>query len=109
VVFDQAGDVFEHLRGLAEQDAHFHVDRVVFEVGVFEHELVVVGRFANDGDGAALAFAESLEGVDAVGHDGHDVALLGFVAPDLHGRHGGVFVVNVAQVEASTGGFNELG
>ena len=109
VFFDQAGTVFEYLRGLAEEDSHFHVDRVVLEVGVFEHELVVVGRFADDGDGAALTFAERFEGFDAVGHDGHDVALLGFVAPDLHGAHGGVFVVNVAQVEASSGGFDEFG
>ena len=109
MVFDEAGDVFEHLRGLAEEDAHFHVDGVVLKVGVFEHELSVVGGFADDGEGAALAFAEGLEGVDAVGHDAHDVALLGFVAPDLHGGHGGVFVVDVAQVEASAGGFDELG
>ena len=109
MVFDQAGDVFEHLRCFAEQDAHFHVDRVVFEVGVFEHELSVVGGFANDGDGATLTGAECLEVGDAVWHDGHDVALLGFVAPDLHRAHGGVFVVNVAQVEASTGGFDQFG
>ena len=65
--------------------------------------------FADDGDGATFACAECLEGFDTVWHDGHDVALLGFVAPDLHGAHGGVFVVNVAQVEASTGGFDEFG
>ena len=109
VVFDQAGAVFEHLRCFAEEDAHFHVDRVVFEVGVFEHELSVVGCFADDGDGATLTCAEGCKVGDAVWHDGHDVALLGFVAPDLHGAHGGVFVVNVAQVEASTGGFDEFG
>jgi len=101
VVFDEAGDVFEHLRGLAEEDAHFHVDGVVLKVGVFEDELSVVSCFADDGEGAALAFAEGAEGVDTVGHDAHDVALLGFVAPDLHRGHGGVFVVDVAQVEAS--------
>ena len=109
MVFEQAGDVYEHLRGLAEEDAHFHVDGLVLEVGVFEDELSVVGRFADDGEGAALALAEFLEGFDAVGHDAHDVALLRLVTPDLHGAHGGVLVVNVAQVELAAGGFDQLG
>ena len=108
MIFDQTSDVFKHLRGLAQKDAHFHVDGFIFKVQIFEHELPVVGRFAYNGDGAALASAERGEGINAVRHDGHDVALLGFVAPNLHGRHGRIFVVDIAEVEAPTGGFDEL-
>ena len=78
-------------------------------MGVFEDELAIVCGFADDGEGAALAFTEGFKGGQSFGQDGHDVAFLRFVAPDLHGVHGAVFIVDVAQVEVATGFFDQFG
>ena len=107
--FVEAGDIAAHAGGLAEEDAHLHVDGFVFKMGIFEDELAIVGGFADDGEGAALAFTEGFKGGQSFGEDGHDVALLRLVAPDLHGAHGAVFVVDVAQVEVAAGFFDQFG
>ena len=57
----------------------------LFSKWSLQYELSVISGFTDDGEGAAFARAEGLEGFDAVGHDAHHVALLRFVAPDLHG------------------------
>ena len=49
--------------------------------------------------GAAFARADPLEPREVIGRNGHDVALLRFVAPDFHWRHAGVGVGHVAQLE----------
>ena len=59
------------------------------------------GGLADDGERAALAFAELLERVDAVGGHGEDVAFLGLVAPDLERGHAGLGVGNLAEVETA--------
>ena len=68
---------------------------------VFEDEALFRGGLADNGVGAALAFAEFLEGVDAGGGDGEDVTLLGLVAPDLERAHAGLVVGDFPQVEAA--------
>ncbi len=106
--FVEAGDIAAHARSLAEKDVHPHINGAVFKVGIFEDELAVVGRFADDGKGAALAFAQGFEGGESFGQDGHDIAFLRFVAPDLHRAHRAVFVMDVAQMEVAAGCFDEF-
>ena len=98
-----------HFRGLAEQEAHVQIDGAVVEMVVVEDQAVVVGGGADHGVEAAFAGAEGLEGVEGVRGDRQDVAFLGFVAPDFHGAHGAVFVVDAAEVEMSARGFDQFG
>ena len=66
---------------------------------ILDDELLFLGGLADDGVGRAFAGAEGFEGGDAVGRDGEDVALLGFVAPEFERRHAGLVVGQFAQVE----------
>ncbi len=94
----------QHLRRLAQQHLHGHVDggglRGAVEQAVAEDESFLLGGLADHREGAALALADGLELGQALGRDGQHVALLGLVAPDLHGRHAGVVAGNGAQLEA---------
>src|SRR5664280_142519 len=88
-----------HAGRFSEQHLEWQVDRSVPEMRVFEHEALFLSGLADDCERATLAFAELLEGADAVGGDGEDVALLGFIAPDLQRAHAGLVVRDLAQVE----------
>ena len=101
-------DVAVHARGLAEEGRNVHVDRPVAEHGVFEDELVVAGRDADERDGAALAGAHRGEPLLRFRLEREDVALLRLAAPDLHRGHRRLLVRDGAQVEAAAGLFDEL-
>ncbi len=88
-----------HLRWLAEQHRERHVDGLVAEVSVTDHQLAVGRGGAEHGERAALASTDLGELLDLVGRDAEDVALLRFVAPDLEGGHAGLVVRNLAQLE----------
>ena len=97
----QRGVLARHARRFAEEDVEGQVDRGVLEMGILEDELLFFGGFADDGEGAAFALAEFLEDVEAGGGHGHDVAFLGFVAPDLERGHAGLVVGDGAELEAA--------
>ena len=78
---------------------------------VGDEQAPVVGRLADDGEGAALAFAQRAEFGQPRRRDGQHVALLRLVAPDLGRRHAGFLDVHFAQVEAcaATAAVREFG
>ena len=104
-----------HLGRLVENDRQRYIDRVrdgicarrirglgiTGKVRVFDEEVAFFGCLSDDRKGTTLAFAEILEVADPLGGDRHDVAFLGFVAPDFEGRHAGFIVRNGAQVDAT--------
>ena len=90
-----------HAGRFAQQHVEGEVDGAVVEMGVVENEALLLGGFADDGEGAAFAFAEGGEGGEPGGRDGEDVALLGLVAPDGERRHAGLVVGQGAKVEAT--------
>src|SRR5690606_33801015 len=57
--------------------------------------------FADYGIGAALPFADGAESINVAGSYGDDVALLGFIAPDFHGRHARLIVGHLAQFKGA--------
>ena len=65
-----------HARRFAEQHVEGEIDGAVFEMRIFEDELFFLGGFADNGEGAALAFAESREGGEELGGHGHHVTFL---------------------------------
>ena len=71
--------------------------------------MAIAGYFADDGVEAALAGGQFGEALEVVAADDQHVALLRFVAPDLHWAHAGVVVVDGAQVEARADVFDQLG
>ena len=104
------GDVAVHARGLAEENFHRHVDgRGLF--GTRELEVGLLGDRTEDGERAALAFAEVAEDVDLGGVKRDDVAFLRFVAPDFERAHAGLFDRNLGEVErgALAGKVGKLG
>ena len=88
-----------HARRFAEEHVERQIDRGVFEMGIFEDEFFFGRGFADDGERAALAFAERLERGEASRGDGEDVALLGFVAPNLEWRQARLGVGDSAELE----------
>jgi hypothetical protein len=85
--------------GLPSRTSIAHIHRLVAEVIVLHRQLAVAGGGADHGKGAALAFAQGAELVQARRRDGQHVALLGLVAPDLARRHARLFRGHGAQVE----------
>ena len=93
-------DVSSHLRRLAEKYLQGQVDGQVAEVGVRDRQCPLLAGLAQQGERAALAIAERLEGGEGFRIDRDDVALLALVAPEFQGRHAGLVVGNLAQLEA---------
>ena len=100
-----------HTRRFAEEHVEREVDGAVLEMGVFEDELFFLSGLADNGEGAAFAFAEGAEGREVSDRDGHDVAFLGLVAPDFERGHAGLVVGDCAEVElaAAAAVVDELG
>ena len=92
--------VAKHLGRLSQQHLQRQIDRVVVEITVTHHQPLVLGGLADHGAGTALALAQGLEFLQALGRDGQHVAFLGLVAPDLHRRHAGLVVGEGTQFEA---------
>ena len=90
-----------HARRFAEEHVEGEVDGTVVEMRVFEDELFRLGGLADDGEGAALAFAEFRKRREMRGGDGEDVTLLRFVAPNLERGHAGLVVGEGAELEFS--------
>ena len=88
-----------HLRRLAEQHVHRHLDRRAAEVRSSHDEIAAPRWLADHGERTALARADTPRTLDVVGRDREHVALLRFVAPDLQRRHAGLVVRNRAQIE----------
>ena len=107
----EAGRVAVRSREIAEQGGHRHGDRRGIESGVVHLQVPVSRRFSDLRPRTALAFAQDGEIGDAVGVDGEDVALLGFVAPDLERRHAGIVAGDGPQLDrcAPSGAVDQLG
>ena len=88
-----------HAGRFAEQHFEREINGGVFEMRVLDDEAFFLGGLADDGEGTALAFAEDGESGEAGGGHGHDVALLGLVAPDRERGHAGLVVGELAEVE----------
>ena len=91
-----------HLRWLAEQHVHRHVDRLRPEVRIFDRELTVRRRFAEHRVRAAFALAQRAELIDPLRRDCEHIALLRFVAPQFGRAHARFFTRNGAQIEPCT-------
>ncbi len=102
-------DVPHHPRRFAEQHLDVHVDRVVVEVGILEHQASVARRHADERDRTPLARAQFLEKGPGGRLQREHVPLLRLAAPDLHRAHGLLFVVHRAQFELAARLFHELG
>ena len=100
-----------HARRFAEEHVERKIDGRVVEMRVGEDEFFLLGGGADDGEGAALAFAEGFEGLNVRRRNGEHVALLRFVAPDLVRGHAGLVVGDFAKVEfaAASAVVDELG
>ena len=88
-----------HLRRLAQQNVHRHVDRLVTEFRVDQFELTLFGGHAHGGEQTAFAFAHGFEQWQAFRRDGENIAFLRLVAPDFLRRHARFFQRDLAQVE----------
>src|SRR5690606_31675335 len=95
-------DAAVHARRLAEQHRQRHVDWLVVEVTVVEHQQLFFSGFTDYGEGATLALADGLEALEVGVRHGHDVAFLGFVGPDFQRAHARLVIGDVAQLEAAT-------
>ena len=94
----KAAHVALHFGWLAQQHIHGHIDRCV-ALFVGEQQIALLGRHADHGKGAAFARTQGLKAGQRIGADGQHIALLAFVAPDLFGRHAGLFEWHGAHVE----------
>ncbi len=106
-----ARDVAMHLRRLAEQDIHRHVDRIVVMLRIEHAQLALFGGDANNGERATLALAQFAEQRQAGRRDAEHVALLRFVAPDFLRRQAAFLELDLAQVEhgAAAGVIGQFG
>ena len=108
VVTPEAGHGAMHLRRLAEQHVHRHVDRRIAlrrtrrgaGGAIVQHELLLVGGHTDHRVRAALARAHRLEQRQRRGRHRHHVALLALVAPDLLRREARFLERHLGQVEA---------
>ena len=57
---------------------------------------------ANNGEATALTLGNSCELVHALLANSHDVSLLRFTAPDLHGAHASISAVNLTKLKGGT-------
>ena len=83
-------DVALHLRRLAEQNLHRHVDGPLAVGAVRQDEHPVVTGHSDDGEGAPLALTQLGEEGQRLRGQGHDIALLTLVAPRLLRRKPGL-------------------
>ena len=106
-----AGHLPSHARRFAEQHRQGHIDGRIAEVRIGQLQAPVVGRHTHDRIGTALALAKRNEALEPIGRDSEDVALLGFVAPELQRRHARLCARHGAQIEAgaATRIMHELG
>ena len=90
-----------HLRRLAEQHVHRQVDRAwpgaLARGAVRDDQALFGGGVADDRERATLARADRLELRDALRRDAEHVALLRFVAPQLHRRQRRIVARNLAR------------
>ena len=91
-----------HLRRFTEQDVERQIDRLVVEMGVAQSQVLLFGRFTDDGIRRALAAAQLVKQRQLIRRNSQHVALLGFVTPDLQRAHARLIAQDVAQVETAT-------
>ena len=104
-----AAHVAVHARRLAEDDLERQLShRVAPEQRVGYGEVAVAGDLADDGVEAALAAGEALEALEVAAPHHQHIALLRFVAPDLHRAHARVVVGDRPQVEAGALSLDQL-
>ncbi len=89
-----------HARRFAQQYLDRHIDRRGGQQRVGDEQAAVTGDLAHHGVRTALPFAQGREQRHASGGERQHVALLGFVAPELHRRQFGLCARNLAQVDA---------
>ncbi len=89
-----------HARRFAQQYLDRHIDRRGGRQWIGDEQAAFAGDLAHHGVWAPLAFAQSREQRHASRNQGHYIALLGFVAPDLHRRQFGLGTRDLAQVDA---------
>ncbi len=100
-----------HLRRLAEQHVHRHVDHAFATGTVFQDQLRRLAGHADHRERAALARAHLLEQRQPVRIERDDIALLALVAPDLLGCQATLLERHFAQIEDRTtaGAVDQLG
>ena len=101
-------DIPQHARGFVQNHSDIDIDRLIFKMRIFKREMPIVDGAPDDGNRATFPFAQSQETVQVFFADRQHVTLLGLAAPDLHGTHGRVFVVDRPQVKVATGGLDQL-
>ncbi len=97
-----AGHAAVHTWRLAEQYRERHINRLVVEVLIVQHQQLLFCGFTNDGKGATLALTNGLKTLVVGVRYRHDVAFLGFVGPDLQWAHARLVVRYIAQFKATT-------
>ena len=97
-----------HLRGLAEQQIHRHVDGAVLRgdgihvaaFGAVGHDQAFfVGGDADRRERAAFAFAQGAEFGQMLRRDAEHITFLRFIAPQLHRRQRGIIAGHFAQID----------
>ena len=92
-------DVSMHFRRLAEQDVHWHVDRLVAVLRIDDLQLTLFGCGADHGKQAALAFAQVFKLRQAIRLNRQHITFLRFIAPDFFRCHAAFFQRDCAQVK----------
>ena len=105
-------DVALHLGRLAQQDVHRHLNRrVCIRRPIADDQIAFLRRHPDHRKRTAFALAQRRKQGQRLRRDGQHVALLTLVAPDLFGRHAGLFERHGAQVKtrATRGVIGEFG
>ena len=106
-----AADAPDHARHLAEQHLHGHIDGRGREHRVEHAQAAVVGDLSHHGEGTTFALAQGAKAIDAARNERQYVALLCFVAPNLHRGQLRFGAWNFAQIDppAATAVRNDFG
>ena len=97
-----ARNVASRFRRLTEQHFHRHVDAMIAELPVGNHQYPVIGESADYRDRATFTITQARKLVDSfVGND-EDVSLLSLVTPDTHWRHARFGVRHLTQFHPRT-------
>ena len=91
-----------HFGRLAQQDRKRHIHGIVFEFLVMHHQPVIGNGMTQHGKRAAFAHAYRLKLGQSFRRNRQHIALLRFVAPDLHRRHAALFRRHFAQFKMRT-------
>ena len=91
-----------HARRLAEKHFHRQIHGLVVEVGIAQLQMMLLGRLTNHGIRAALATAQGIEQIQVFRRNRHHVTFLGFVTPDLQGRHPRLITGNIPELKLAT-------